>query len=107
MLWLIISRRSSCRRCCASTHKIARLCAAKGVDHPRYLQRLVEAELIVCERRMVNRRIKAAKFPAWKSLDSFDFAAELDQCLVMELVRSENVDRRENIITVGAAPKVN
>ena len=32
-------------------------------------------ELIDRERRMVERRIKAAKFPAVKSLDSFDFAA--------------------------------
>jgi DNA replication protein DnaC len=32
-------------------------------------------ELIDRERRMVERRIKAAKFPTVKSLDSFDFAA--------------------------------
>jgi len=83
--------------------KVARLCAAEGVDHPRYLLRLAEAELIERERRMVDRRIKAAKFPAVKSLDSFDFTAlpNLNKALVMELARSEYVDRRENIITVG------
>ena len=83
--------------------KIARLCAAEGVDHPRYLLRLAEAELIERERRMIDRRIKAAKFPAVKSLDSFDFAAfpSLNKALVMELARSEYVDRRENIIAVG------
>ena len=83
--------------------KIARLCAAEGVDHPRYLLRLAEAELIERERRMIDRRIKAAKFPAVKSLDSFDFAAfpNLNKALVMELARSEYVDRRENIIAVG------
>ena len=55
--------------------KVARQCAAEGVDHPRYLLRLAELELIERERRMVERRIKAAKFPTVKSLDSFDFAA--------------------------------
>ena len=55
--------------------KLARQCAAEGVDHVRYLARLVELELIDRERRMVERRIKAARFPAAKSLDSFDFAA--------------------------------
>ena len=55
--------------------KLARQCAAEGVDHTRYLLRLAELELIERERRMVDRRIKDAKFPAVKSLDSFDFLA--------------------------------
>ena len=54
--------------------KQARQCAAEGVDHVRYLVRLTELELIE-ERRMVERRIRMAKFPAVKSLDSFDFKA--------------------------------
>ena len=55
--------------------KVARQCAAEGADYPRFLLRLAERELIDRERRMVERRIKAAKFPTVKSLDSFDFAA--------------------------------
>jgi putative transposase len=55
--------------------KVARQCAAEGVDHTQYLLRLAELELIERERRMVERRIKEAKFPAVKSLDSFDFLA--------------------------------
>ncbi len=38
--------------------KVARLCAAEGVDHPRYLMRLAEMEMIDRERCMVERRIK-------------------------------------------------
>ena len=83
--------------------KLARQCAAEGVDHTRYLLRLAELELIERERRMVERRIKDAKFPAVKSLDSFDFLAlpSLNKALVLELARSEYVSRRENIIAVG------
>ena len=83
--------------------KLARQCAAEGVDHIRYLLRLAELELIERERRMVERRIKEAKFPAVKSLDSFDFQAlpSLNKPLVLELARSEYVARRENIIAVG------
>ena len=44
--------------------KLARICAAQGVDHVRYLARLTELELIDRERRMVERRIKSVKFPA-------------------------------------------
>jgi DNA replication protein DnaC len=55
------------------------------------------------ERRMVERRINEARFPAVKSLDSFDFTAipSLNETLVVELARSEYVLRRENIIAVG------
>jgi len=83
--------------------KVARQCAGEGVDYPRFLLRLAEQELIDRERRMVERRIKAAKFPTVKSLDSFDFAAlpSLNKALVMELARCEYVERRENIIALG------
>ena len=83
--------------------KLARQCAAEGLDHIRFLLRLVELELIDRERRMVERRIKEARFPAVKSLDSFDFAAipSLNKTLVLELARSEYATRRENVIAVG------
>jgi DNA replication protein DnaC len=83
--------------------KLARQCAAEGVDHTRYLLRLAELELIERERRMVERRIKEARLPAVKSLDSFDFLSlpSLNKAMVLELARSEYVTRRENIIAVG------
>ena len=78
--------------------KLARQCAAEGLDHIRFLLRLAELELIDRERRMVERRIKEAKFPAVKSLDSFDFAAiaSLNKTLVLELARSEYVTPGEH-----------
>ena len=83
--------------------KLARQCATEGADHVRYLVRLTELELIDRERRMVERRIRQARFPAVKSLDSFDFKAiaSLNKMLVLELARCEYVERRENIIALG------
>ena len=83
--------------------KLAQQCAAEGADHPRYLLRLAVLELIDRERRMVERRIKEARFPTVKSLDSFDFAAipSLNKTLVLELARSEYITRRDNVIAVG------
>ena len=83
--------------------KLARQCAAEGQDHVQFLARLVELELIDRERRMIERRIKAAKFPATKSLDSFDFKAipKLNKMQVLELARCEWIERRENIIALG------
>ncbi|SFK05715.1 IS21-like element helper ATPase IstB, partial [Celeribacter halophilus] len=76
---------------------------AEGLDHVQFLTRLVELELIDRERRMVERRIKAAKFPATKSLDSFDFKAipKLNKMQVLELARCDWIERRENVIALG------
>lgn len=83
--------------------KVARQCAEESLDHVRYLLRLVELELIERERRLVERRIKAAKFPVVKSLESFDFLAlpSLNKTLVLDLSRGDYLSRRENIIAVG------
>ena len=83
--------------------KQARQCATEGLDHVQFLARLVEMEMIDRERRMVERRIKAAKFPAAKSLDSFDFKAipKLNKMQVLELARCEWIERRENVIALG------
>ena len=83
--------------------KLARQCAAEGADHPTYLLRLAELELLDRERRLVDRRIRQARFPAVKSLDSLDFAAipSLNKMLVLELARGEYVERRENVIALG------
>jgi len=59
--------------------------------------------LIDRKARMVERRIKAARFPAIKSLETFDFDVipTLNKTLVLDLARAEFVDRRENIIALG------
>ena len=83
--------------------KVAKQCAAEGVDYERFLLRLCEQELIDRQRRMVERRIKQAKFPTIKRLDSFDFTVmpSLNKALVMELARCEYIDRKENVIALG------
>ena len=83
--------------------KMAAQCAAEGVDHPEYLLRLAELELIDRHQRIVQRRIRAARFPAVKSLGTFDFAAipSVNKTLVMELARCEYVQHRENVIAIG------
>ncbi|PKQ10531.1 MAG: AAA family ATPase [Alphaproteobacteria bacterium HGW-Alphaproteobacteria-1] len=83
--------------------KLAKQAADEGLDHVQFLARLIELEMIDRERRMIERRIKAAKFPAVKSLDSFDFKAipALNKMQVLELARGEWIERRENVIALG------
>ncbi len=83
--------------------KVARQCAQEGLDCPRYLLRLCELEWLDREQRAPERRIKAAKFPVLKSLETFAFRAipSLNKRLVLELARSAYLDRRENVLALG------
>ena len=82
---------------------VARHCAQEGLDCPRYLFRLCELELLDREQRATARRIKAAKFPVLKSLETFAFRAipSVNKRLVLELARSAYLDRRENVLALG------
>ena len=75
----------------------------KGSTVPRYLFHLCELELLDREQRSTERRIKAAKFQVLKSLDTFEFRAipSVNKHLVLELARSEYLDRRENVLALG------
>src|SRR5205085_11620676 len=59
----------------AECEKVAQRAAADNVDHLGFLLQVVELELIEREREAAERRLKAARFPAPKTLDAFDFAA--------------------------------
>ena len=87
----------------ASIEKVAMESAQDRADYARYLLRLCELERIDRERRNVERRIRLARFPQTKSFDTFDFAAQpsLNKALVLELMRCEWIDRRQNCLALG------
>src|SRR6266567_3626623 len=77
--------------------KLAEQCAKEGTTFEQFLLRLVEQEMLDRERRATERRIRAAKFPVSKSLETYDFLAipSLNKKLVVELARCEWIGRRE------------
>lgn len=83
--------------------KVASRCATENADHLAFLLQLCELELIDRERRAAERRLKAAKFPTYKTLETFDFKAQpsLNKVLITELMLGEYIDKRENILLVG------
>jgi len=82
---------------------VAASCSKDRCDYPTYLLRLAERELIDREKRAAERRIKAARFPVIKTLDTFDFGAQpsINQPMVRELVTGQYIDRHENVLLVG------
>ena len=83
--------------------KTAQRCSRENVDHLGFLLQLCELELLERERKAAERRLKAARFPNQKTLDTFDFTAQpsLNKVLITELLRGEYIERKENILLVG------
>ncbi len=83
--------------------KVARQSAVEQATYAAYLLRMAELELLERERRAIERRIRQAKFPVVKTMDSFDFLAipSLNKTMVLELARCEFLARRENVLLLG------
>jgi DNA replication protein DnaC len=82
---------------------LAATCTRDRADYPTYLLRLTERELLDRERRAAERRLKAARFPVVKTIDTFDFKAQgsVNEPLVRELLRGEYIQNRENVLLIG------
>jgi DNA replication protein DnaC len=82
---------------------LAKSCSQEKSDYPTYLLRLCEKELAERQRRAMDRRIKGAKFPLLKTIDSFDFTSQksVNEPLVRELLRCEFIDHHENVLLIG------
>ncbi len=82
---------------------LAAVCRGDRSDYPTYLLRLVERELLDRERKAAERRVKEARFPVVKTLDTFDFFTQpsINESLIRELMGGEYIDNRENILLIG------
>ena len=82
---------------------VAATCAKDNCDYVTFLLCLIEREALDREKRSAERRVKNARFPVIKTLDTFDFEAQpsIQQKRVQELMVGQYVDRRENVLFVG------
>jgi DNA replication protein DnaC len=89
----------------AECAKLARDCLAEGMDHLGFLLKVCELELIERERKASARRLKAAALPALKLISEFDFAAQptINRLLVLDLMRCEYINKRENVLLIGTS----
>lgn len=82
---------------------VAASCTKDRCDYVGFLLRLVERETLDRDQRAAERRVKNARFPVIKTLDTFDFTAQpsINEKLVRELMVGEYMDRHENVLIVG------
>jgi len=89
----------------ASYQKVAEECLSGKKDYADYLLVLMEQEVNNREANALRNRLSVARFPVIKGLETFDFSAvkEINQQMVLQLASSDYLDRKENIIFIGAA----
>jgi DNA replication protein DnaC len=75
----------------------------EGIDYSQFLLELTELELRIRTENREKRRLKEAKFPLLKPLESFEFEAApgLDRRLVRELVAGDYLKDQRNVILLG------
>lgn len=68
-----------------------------------YLARLVEEQILVKTDRSVQAKIRKAKFPSLKTLETFNFAFQpsLDETKIKELAQLGFISKQENIVFLG------
>ena len=73
------------------------------LDYDEFLLNLTEVEVQVRKENGRKRRLREAKFPLIKPLETFDFGAapQLDARLIKELSECEYVNKPRNIIFLG------
>ena len=87
-------------RAAASTAERAR---AEGWPYEQFLEALCEAEVFAREASGARQRIRAAGFPAPKTLEDFDFAAQpgAERPLILHLAQLAWIDEAANVCLIG------
>jgi DNA replication protein DnaC len=77
--------------------------AAKSLAHVQYLANLMEGEALQKQQRAVQRRIKLARFPVLKTLDSFNWSwpKSINRLQVQHLFRFAFLEHHANVIFLG------
>ena len=76
---------------------------ANDLDYEEFLRRLVDDELGKRKDNLINRRVKAARFPETKTLEDFDFSfnPSIFKKTVMMLMSTAFLTKWQNILLVG------
>lgn len=75
----------------------------RGASYEEFLLDLSDLELQIRQQNREKRRLKDARFPLLKLLESFEFdeAPKLDRRLIGELARGDYIDQNRNVIFLG------
>jgi DNA replication protein DnaC len=83
--------------------ELAPQAAQQNWDHLEYLRRLIEGEYNERRQRVIERHVKAARFPVLKTLEQFrwDWPKKINRLQVQHLFRLEFVAQKANAVFLG------
>jgi len=82
---------------------LAQESAQQNWDHLEYLRRLIEGEYTQRRQRVIERRVKAARFPVLKTLEQFrwDWPKKINRLQLQNLFRLEFIAQKANVVLLG------
>lgn len=83
--------------------ELSRQAASEGWDHLRYLSRLIEVEARTRYDKSAQRRVRQARFPVLKNLDTFDWnwPKKIPREAIESFLTLRFVERKENLLFFG------
>ncbi|MCP4351151.1 MAG: ATP-binding protein [Desulfobacterales bacterium] len=83
---------------------VAKIAARKEWTHIHYFSELIEQEAHLRNDKLIQRRIKSAKFPVIKTLDQFDWLwpRKINQTQIKNLFRLKFIEEKSNIVFIGS-----
>jgi DNA replication protein DnaC len=83
--------------------ELAQQAAQHQWDHVEYLRRIMEGEYHERRQRVIERRVKAARFPVLKTLEQFrwDWPKKINRLAVQDLFRMEFLKEKSNVVLLG------
>jgi len=82
---------------------LSKYAAKHNLSYEKFLEQLVDEELGAKNKRIIERRLREAKFPSFNTLDQYDFShpKRIDRQQVLNLFDLKFIQRKEWAVFVG------
>jgi DNA replication protein DnaC len=87
-------------------HELAQTAAEQGWSHLAYLQRLIEGEVAHRDDKSLERRIRLARFPLFKTLDQFQWSwpKKINRPQIQNLFHLGFIEQKANVLFLSGTP---
>lgn len=83
---------------------VAKVAAQKKWTHIHYFSELIEQEANLRNDKLIERRIRSAKFPVIKTLDQFNWSwpRKINQTQIKNMFRLKFIEEKGNVVFIGS-----
>lgn len=88
----------------SNVHDLIRQAEENGLGYAEFLREVLQREIQRREENQQKRRVRQARFPLEKNLDTLDLKRliKVEEAVIWQLSTGEFVKRRENVIMIGS-----